>query len=76
MKAYCNDSALVKVLIVIAANGLASPFADADESIEGVSRRWLTTVQVLVDETANQCSKTDAATPCLVTELPVLLGLE
>jgi len=60
---------------MIAANSLSSAFANADQRVEWVFCRRLTAAEVLVDEAAEQRRKTHAATSCLVTQSPVLLGL-
>lgn len=39
---------------MLAPNGFASAFADADEPIEGILLRWLAAAKVLVDEGADE----------------------
>ena len=76
-KASGNDSELVQVAIVMATNSFAGAFADADQCVGWVCRRWLLTLaKVFVDEVVEQRSKTQAATLCFVAKSPVLLGVE
>ncbi|WP_462322222.1 hypothetical protein [Halochromatium sp.] len=61
----------------MATNGVAGTFANADQGVEAVCSRWLFLVaKVLVDEAMEQRSKTDAATPGLLTKSPVLIGFK
>lgn len=63
--------------IVMATNRFAGAFADADQCVEWVCRRWLLLlVKGFVDEAVEQRSKTDAEILCFFTKSLVLLGAE
>lgn len=61
---------------MLAPNGFAGAFADADESIERVLLRWLTAAKVLVDEVANQRGKADSTQTRLLAEPAILLPFQ
>ncbi len=68
---------LVQVAIVMAANRFAGAFADADQRVERVCRRWLIFLaKVFVDEAMEQRGKADAAPLCFVTKSLVQLRWE
>jgi hypothetical protein len=61
---------------MLAPNGFAGAFTDADESIEGILLRRLTAAKVLVDEAANQRGKAGSTQTCLFAEPAILLRFQ
>jgi cellobiose-specific phosphotransferase system component IIA len=61
---------------VLAPNGFAGAFADADQSIEGVLLRRLAAAKVLVDEAPDQRGKAHSTQTRLLPEPAVLLRFQ